>query len=200
MKNKSIVNTYRFYASFYDSFFGAFFEKGRTFAVEKANILQNDNILEVGVGTGASLNLYPKKVSITGIDLSKEMLKVASKKNLNSKVKLLQMDAQNMDFDSETFNKVFLMHIYSVAESTNKLLAEVKRVSKPDADIYILNQFESKNKALNTIKRLATPLQNLIGFRPFFKLNTKEIESHLTIQKIYNINTFGYKLIHCKKV
>jgi phosphatidylethanolamine/phosphatidyl-N-methylethanolamine N-methyltransferase len=34
-------------------------------------------VLEVGVGTGLSLQLYPRDVRITGIDVSREMLEKA---------------------------------------------------------------------------------------------------------------------------
>ena len=41
----------------------------------------NETILEVGVGTGLSLSLYPKEAHVMGIDISQEMLDKAENKN-----------------------------------------------------------------------------------------------------------------------
>ncbi len=62
-------------------------------------------VLEVGVGTGKNLEYYPLDCNITGIDLSPGMLEKAKEraKLLNHPVKLLEMDAQNLDFQNDTF-------------------------------------------------------------------------------------------------
>ena len=45
------------------------------------NVKPNESILEVGVGTGLSLPLYPKESHVAGIDISQEMLDKAESKN-----------------------------------------------------------------------------------------------------------------------
>src|SRR3954465_2539351 len=57
-------------ASVYDLFFGLPLQPGRAKAIRCLAIKPDDRILEVGVGTGMSLPLYPRCCSVTGVDLS----------------------------------------------------------------------------------------------------------------------------------
>lgn len=58
-----------------------------SYIIDKLSDMQFSNVLDVGCGTGEILNtiktLYPA-VSLFGIDISKEMLKQAEEKGLNS--------------------------------------------------------------------------------------------------------------------
>ena len=71
---QAIEQAYRRYARFYDVCFGAVFQPGRRAIVERMNCGPGERILEVGVGTGLSLPLYPSNVSVVGIDVSRDML------------------------------------------------------------------------------------------------------------------------------
>ncbi|MGH8719778.1 MAG: class I SAM-dependent methyltransferase, partial [Burkholderiales bacterium] len=74
MDIQSIKKAYRRYARVYDFYFGAVFQPGRKAVIDKINWRAGDRVLEVGVGTGLSLPLYPDFVTVTGIDISGEML------------------------------------------------------------------------------------------------------------------------------
>ncbi len=73
----SIVEAYRRWAGIYDTVFGGISSKGRLRAVSLINRLPGTEVLEVGVGTGLALPHYNPDKRITGIDLSKEMLRKA---------------------------------------------------------------------------------------------------------------------------
>src|SRR5690606_29435010 len=77
---QSIAKAYRRYARYYDLIFGLVFHPGRHTAIEHLHCKPGDRILEVGVGTGLSLSLYPEDIKVVGIDLSKEMLDRAKRK------------------------------------------------------------------------------------------------------------------------
>ncbi|WP_319004478.1 class I SAM-dependent methyltransferase [Halobacillus litoralis] len=76
----------------------------------RKNLIQEafGQTLEVGVGTGANLKYYNSNVNVTGIDFSLKMLQKAKKKAeiLPSHYKLLEMDAQNLEFNDDTFDTV----------------------------------------------------------------------------------------------
>jgi phosphatidylethanolamine/phosphatidyl-N-methylethanolamine N-methyltransferase len=65
---------YRLFAPLYDVVFGASLHHGRRMAIEALDCRAGDHVLEVCVGSGLSLALYPKDTHVTGIDLSGEML------------------------------------------------------------------------------------------------------------------------------
>ena len=64
-------------SSVYDVFFGPALHPGRLRAMERMNIQPEDRVLEVGVGTGINLSLYPSTSHVTGIDFSPSMLQKA---------------------------------------------------------------------------------------------------------------------------
>ena len=74
MDTQAIISAYRRYAPKYDLLFGAVFQPGRRAIIDRMGCKPGEHILEVGVGTGLSLPLYPSHTRITGIDLSREML------------------------------------------------------------------------------------------------------------------------------
>ena len=71
---------YRRFAPLYDLVFGASLAPGRRAAIRSLACRPGDRVLEVCVGTGLSLPLYPRGVRVTGIDVSREMLAKRSNK------------------------------------------------------------------------------------------------------------------------
>ncbi|MEK7759520.1 MAG: methyltransferase domain-containing protein, partial [Pseudomonadota bacterium] len=74
MDLRVIEKVYRRYAKRYDFYFGALLQPGRKAVIDRMHCRPGERILEVGVGTGLSLLLYPAGVQVTGIDISEEML------------------------------------------------------------------------------------------------------------------------------
>lgn len=77
---ESVVKIYDRWGSIYDIIFKRIFEEGRGVGVQMLNLKPGEHLLEVGVGTGLSLPLYPRHAEITGIDISSKMLEKARKK------------------------------------------------------------------------------------------------------------------------
>src|SRR3954471_4039198 len=100
----SVKKAYRRYARYYDLVFGAIFHPGRKTAIEHLHCRPGNRILEVGVGTGLSLSMYPPNVKVVGVDLSAPMLEKAREraKDLPQVEALLEMDAQKMTFEDNS--------------------------------------------------------------------------------------------------
>src|SRR5215204_6795338 len=96
VENDFVEGVYDKLAKVYDLTFGPTLHPGRLQAIQRMNIQAGERVLEVGVGTGINLSLYPKDCSVTGIDFSGSMLEKArervSRKGLRN-IRLLQMDA-----------------------------------------------------------------------------------------------------------
>ena len=77
VENDFVAGVYEKLASVYDWTFGPTLHPGRVSAIQKMGIRPGDAVLEVGVGTGINVGLYPRDCSVTGIDLSSSMLEKA---------------------------------------------------------------------------------------------------------------------------
>ena len=117
-------------------------------------------VLEVGVGTGKNIPYYPENLDITAIDFSPNMLAKAKEKAVRygKKVKLLQMDAQSMDFPDDSFDSVFTTCVFCSVPDPIKGLKEIRRVCKPDGKIIMIEHVRSEKAVLGLLMDLFNPL------------------------------------------
>lgn len=203
MNNEAIKAAYRRYAAVYDTIFGSIFQPGRRLIVESLGCRPGDRVLEVGVGTGLSLPLYPRSIRLTAIDISREMLARArmrvEREGLTHVDAVLEMDAESMDFPDHSFDRVVAMYVVSVVPNPSRLVEEMRRVCKPDGDIYIVNHFRSKNPIIGASERLFSPFSKVAGFRPDLDFDAFVHNTRLDVVKVRRANLFGYwKFLHCR--
>jgi phosphatidylethanolamine/phosphatidyl-N-methylethanolamine N-methyltransferase len=174
MQIDAVKAAYRRYAGFYDALFGPVLQPGRKAVLEALKLRPGERVLEVGVGTGLSLPLYPDSVRVTGIDLSREMLDKArarvARRNLSHVEALLEMDAEAMSFADASFDKVVAMYVVSVVERPARLLEELHRVCKPDGEIFLVNHVRSDNPLVGSIEKGLARFSDKLGFHPDFEL------------------------------
>jgi len=174
MQIESVKAAYRRYAAVYDAVFGPVLQAGRKAVVQALGLRPGDRVLEVGVGTGLSLPLYPRDVRITGIDVSREMLEKArrrvARRRLGHVDALLEMDAERMTFPDATFDKVVAMYVVSVVERPAKLLEELHRVCRPHGEIYLVNHVRSDNRFIAAVEKGLARFSDKLGFHPDFEL------------------------------
>jgi phosphatidylethanolamine/phosphatidyl-N-methylethanolamine N-methyltransferase len=142
-------------------------------------------VLEVGVGTGLSLEAYPELAEVTAIDLSPEMLAQADKKvrqHAWRHITLSQMDALKMDFPDDTFDYVMAFHVASVVPDADQFMREVLRVLKPDGITVIINHFRSENRLLAPMVDLLNPLTRRIGWRTTLRYSELVEKYPLSVQ------------------
>lgn len=200
--SEHIKKVYSLYAWIYDSFFGKIFEHGRYVAFNMMNVKPGETVLEVGVGTGLSLPLYPKESHVTGIDISQEMLeKAESKKEYYglSNVNLHNMDASSMTFADNAFDKVIASHVITVVPDPLKTLNEIKRVCKKDGEIFILNYTGCNNRVISRFEEFISPLRDKMGLGKHFDLDGLLRDAHLSIEGERRVNFFDMcRLVKCK--
>jgi phosphatidylethanolamine/phosphatidyl-N-methylethanolamine N-methyltransferase len=168
VENDFVEGVYEKLASVYDWFFGPTLHPGRLQARDRMVIRPGDRILEVGVGTGINLSLYPKDCRITGIDLSTPMLDKARERAVRQGlrgVRLLEMDAARLTFDDDAFDIVYAPYLVSVVPDPVQVVREMHRVCRPGGRIIILNHFRSANPILSRIERAISPFTVHIGFK-----------------------------------
>ena len=201
MNLESLERVYTNYSSVYDRTFGKAFNQSREFAVRGLPIAAHDEVLEVGVGTGIALPLYPTHCKITGIDLSEGMLKVAQERidehRLNH-VTLQRMDAGQMNFEDNSFDLVMAAYVVTAVPDYRKVVSEMIRVCRPGGRIVMLNHFSNGNKLIAAVEKLISPMCQRIGFRTDLSLNHVLESTSLQVTKKEKMNPLRFwYLVEC---
>lgn len=193
MHSEDIKRIYSNYSNFYDLIFKQFFLPRQKYVINQMGIRPDDKILDVGVGTGLSLPIYPKFCKVTGIDLSEKMLSKAHKKvrkyNLRN-ITLKQMDAMELQFEDNTFDQVIASFVISVVPDPVRVISEMKRVCKNNCNLILINHFQSNNKFMAKIEDLVNPICRKIGWRTDVDLDSLIVESNLQVNSRYKMNKF----------
>ena len=175
MHIESVKAAYRRYAGIYDAVFGPMLQPGRKALLKALGCRSGDRVLEVGVGTGLALPMYPHDVRVTGIDVSHDMLERArervAKRGLRNVEALLEMDAESLAFPDASFDKVVAMYVVSVVERPAKVIEELHRVCKPDGEIFLVNHVHSKNPLLGAVEKGLARFSDALGWHPDFALD-----------------------------
>jgi phosphatidylethanolamine/phosphatidyl-N-methylethanolamine N-methyltransferase len=168
MKEASTRVIYDVQSAFYDRTFGKLVKRHIEKAITHMPIQDTDMILDIGIGTGASLHFYPHTGTIVGIDLSAGMLRLCQKKmeeQHRTNLTILQGNALELPFGDNTFDHVFISHVISVVSDPFLLVREAQRVSKPGARIVIVNHFQSANPMIAKVEKWLCPLCAKLGWR-----------------------------------
>ena len=154
-------------AVIYDSIFGRMFVDSEHEVIDSLKLRPGQRVLEVGVGTGISLDGYPPYVHVVGIDPSADMLARAEKKvreNRWSHVELKPGDALNLPFAGNSFDDVTTFHVMTVVPDPVKMMREMIRVCKPGGRIVIINHFGSENPFLYFLVAVMNPITKYLGW------------------------------------
>ena len=168
VENDFVERVYDKIAKVYDLTFGPTLHPGRLIALERMDIKPNDKILEVGVGTGINVSLYPRHCHVTGIDFSALMLEKARERVVKkgvTNVRLQEMDAANLSFADDSFDIVYAPYVISVVSDPVKVVNEMRRVCRPGGKIIILNHFKSRTPVVARVERAISPFTVHIGFK-----------------------------------
>jgi len=115
--------------------------------------------LEVGIGTGKNIPYYPEQVELTGIDFSPGMIEMAKKKVKDKgNVHLQVMDAENMEFEDNSFDTVVTSCVFCSVPDPVQGLKEIRRVCKKEGKILMLEHVRSNHKVIGKMMDIVNPL------------------------------------------
>ncbi len=188
MDREQVRNIYGRYSSVYDLCFSPLFSPRIKLGLKRSGIQDGDRILEVGVGTGISLALYPDSCNVVGVDLTRKMLEKAKEKKdamQLENVDLLEMDAENLTFADNSFDHSVAAFVVTVVPNPEKMVAEMKRVTKKDGTIVILNHFCSDNAFVLALEKVFSPLCERWGWRSDIGIELLSNHCSLQIKEIF---------------
>jgi phosphatidylethanolamine/phosphatidyl-N-methylethanolamine N-methyltransferase len=194
MDTSSVRDAYRRWAPIYDLTFGRIAEAGRKHAVQIIN-RRRGRVLEVGVGTGLSLPCYGDHLTITGIDLSPEMLAKAERKverhKLDHVVGLHEMDAGALAFPDESFDTVVAMYVMTVVPEPDRVMRELERVCAAGGEVILVNHFSQEEGVRGFFERRLAPFADLIGWHAVFDLDQVLVCEDLRLAERRSLRPFG---------
>jgi phosphatidylethanolamine/phosphatidyl-N-methylethanolamine N-methyltransferase len=198
---RQVQRAYELYAPVYDFIFDWIFAPGRAAAVRQLDLQRSDSVLEVGIGTGLNLPLYPATCQLTGIDLSQEMLDKAVERVQTltmPNVTLKVMDATAMDFGDNEFDKAGATYTISAVPDPVAVLREMRRVVKPGGVIVILSHFRSQRRFTGWLEDLVAPVCTRLGWKSNLALEPLLAEVGLEPERVARANMFnGWRLVTC---
>jgi phosphatidylethanolamine/phosphatidyl-N-methylethanolamine N-methyltransferase len=201
LEKRQVKRAYKLYAPAYDFVFDWIFHSGREAAIRLLDVRPGEQILEVGIGTGLNLPLYPLHCRITGIDLSEEMLEKAQEKVIElglGNVTLKTMDATVMDFGDNEFDAAVATYTISAVPDPVGVLREMRRVVKPGGNIVLLNHFRSRRKVMGRLEDLVAPVCTRLGWKSNLALEPLLEQVGLIPEISTQVNLFKFwRLIKC---
>jgi ubiquinone/menaquinone biosynthesis C-methylase UbiE len=132
------------------------FAGGREWVCEQAH----GRVLELAVGTARNLEHYPSDVTLTGVELSQEMLEIGRRRatELAREVDLRLGDAQALEFPDDSFDTVVCTLGLCTIPDPRRAVAEAWRVLRPGGQVLLLEHVRSPLHAVRGIQRLLEPL------------------------------------------
>lgn len=145
--------------------------------------------VEIGIGTGRNLPLYPAGIELTGIDLSPAMLDVARKRaeQHGITVHVQEGDAQALPFDEASFDTAVSTLTLCTVPDCEKAAVEARRVLRPGGRFLLLEHVRSPIRPVRWIEQLLNPLmEHFEG-------------DHLLRDPMDYLDRAGFTVEHCER-
>jgi ubiquinone/menaquinone biosynthesis C-methylase UbiE len=111
-------------------------------------------VLEVAVGTGLNLGLYPEQATVTGIDLSPAMLELARERaaELGRDIDLRVGNAQRLEFDDASFDTVVCTLGLCAVPDDGGAVDEMVRVLRPGGLLLLADHVVSTSALIRALQ------------------------------------------------
>jgi len=107
--------------------------------------ISGGKVLDVATGSGDFIDTLMKTLrnydSFVGIDILKKDLESAEKRFRDRPIKLMEMNAESLEFTNDSFDTVSMAYSLHHLARIDKVLAEMRRVLKPGGNVIIQEEF-----------------------------------------------------------
>jgi ubiquinone/menaquinone biosynthesis C-methylase UbiE len=125
----------------------------------------NGEVLEIAIGTGRNLPLYPKGVRVTAVELSPQMLALAQarREELGVEVDLRIGDAQTLEFQDASFDTVLITFALCTIPDDRRAANEAFRVLRPGGQLVAVEHVRSPVLGVRVAQGMIDPLAVRFG-------------------------------------
>jgi ubiquinone/menaquinone biosynthesis C-methylase UbiE len=126
--------------------------------------ITEEEILEIGFGTGINLKFYPQNVKkIIGVDVNGGMIQQAQKKITNGRfeIELINQSSESIPFQDNSISAVASTYTLCSIKEINLALKEIYRVLKPGGKYYFLEHGLAVNPKTQKWQHRLNPIQNI---------------------------------------
>jgi ubiquinone/menaquinone biosynthesis C-methylase UbiE len=126
-------------------------------------------VLEVAIGTGLNIGLYPPGIALTGVDLSPGMLAIARHRahELGRTVELQCGDAEALAFPDASFDTVVCTFSLCAIPDHQQALTEMVRVLRPGGLLLLADHVAAAHPALRAVQGIAELVSVPLGGEHF---------------------------------
>ncbi len=125
------------------------------------------DVLEIGVGTGASFSYYSDDARVIAIEPDPYMIERAHKrlaKEGNTNIQLRQAGAEDLPFEDASFDHVVASLVFCSVGDQAKAFAEVRRVLRPDGTFRFWEHIRNDDSRFwGTVQDAITPVWRWFG-------------------------------------
>lgn len=161
-------------------------------------------VLEVAVGTGLNLGHYPADTTLTGIELSPDMLAQAHVRSADVRpdANLTLGDAHHLDFPDESFDTVVCTFSLCAIPFPGLALAEMSRVLRPGGTLLLADHVASSIRPVRWIQRALELVSIPVGGEHFLRRPSLSIagDETFSIEEIDRFTMGLVERVHARKV
>lgn len=186
---------YNHLAPVYDQIFHGLLNEGHELIAQVLcgeRPLRGRKVLEVGVGSGLTMNYLPRSIQYTGVDINQEMLDRAREKMKRLErigYSLELMDAETLQFKKESFDFVIAASVLTAVQNPDATMREMIRVTKRGGKIAIVANIRCNNSLYSTLVKGIDPLtKKFLGFRTDLEMKYFEGFEALRLLGKVNVN------------
>lgn len=164
----------------------------------------DSTILEIGFGNGRLISRMGEVITngkITGIDISKEMITQAKKKNIqlinSGKLELIEASVEDIPAGDENFDKIFTANTIYFWPNPDENIKEITRTLKPGGKFYCALRLKDEmknNKMIGSNLRIFKNLFSKNDIKTFLERSEfKDVTVYTEEDKYTNVIAVGSK-------
>lgn len=170
-------------------------------------------VLDVATANGDFIQTLMKALkdydSFVGIDCSEDEVKKAKEAFDEEPVEILQMDAEDLEFEDGSFDTVCISHSLHHLANIDAVLSEMRRVLKPGGHVIVQENHSDPGQTEAQIADMLAAhwdaeIDTLLGGTHFKTLKKREIRTHMETLDLGKLEVFDtthpVKCLFCEKV